>query len=727
MSMANLIKIASLTSGQIIAIDASGNARVLGPDEAPIEGELVLQSTQGQPVQVSITGENGSPNDITDDVAQVFAALEEGQDPTQLSEEFDTAAGGEQSSSGTILDTVSRVGDETIASTIFETAGLEGVGLSTTQSLTLLDQFRTLFTLPPLDTPPLSEDFNVALDSSGSAAILFDDPTGVNDHISDLEDDAANSQVEVVITRLPESGILLYDGAEVTEAMLTEFDANGNVVGELQTFNPTKFSYQNDDQSTGFILGVKNAPEGLDGDESSTSFLNWGEPTNDSNVRVLNFKDDQDNIVDQIFITTTGGDPTQYYADKNHIGYGLGVGGGGGIQEGETITIDMSQRPSEAIKLGLDGMGGWFEEGHNKETSVVIKVTLDDGTVIEHTETKTTSGNRYLFEEVTIEVPDSSPGAKIVSVEVSTDGPGNWELRYLETDTPDDSFDYRAVDSNDNVSDESTVTLEGGENIPPIAIDDPVDFCVAYGTFNNDVWEYSDGEIVASYDGVEKDISGNGLKRGVSGDENGGPANQIQYNREEGKSEQFTINLEKPASEFSFTVSNLYKDEGGNNNHEQGKWVAYLGETAVASGMFIANEGSNQGTYSFSNGVVFDRVVFEAVDFVDEPARGSDSSDYFLTGFKASGSGAYAANEGETLVIPIEELLANDYDPDSDNIRFTHVSEANNAEIWVENGMMVSRVLQHLIMKSLMIMVGLRKQRSILSLILLLNRLMSIQ
>ncbi|MBA5763238.1 cadherin-like domain-containing protein [Vibrio sp. 404] len=679
--------IASLVGGQIIAIDAAGNARILSPGEAPLQGEVILESTGDQPVQVSLVGEDGTPRNVTDDVAQVIASIEDDQDPTQLGEEFDTAAGEGQTSSGTVLDTLSRVGDETIASTQFETAGLEGIGFSTTQSLTLLDQFRTLFVSPPSDTPPLSEDFTVALDNQGSAAIQFDDPTGINDHISDIEDDAADSQVEVVITRLPASGTLLYEGVEVTEAMLTEFDASGNVIGDLQTFDPTKFSYQNDDQSTGFILGVKNAPEGLDGDESTSSFLNWGEPTDDSNVRVLNFKDDQGNIVDQIFITTTGGDPTQYYADKNHIGYGLGVGGGGGIQEGETITIDMSQRPSDSVTLGLDGMGGWFEEGHNKETSVVIKVTLDDGTVIEHTETKTTSGNRYLFEEVTIEVPESSEGALITSVEVSTDGPGNWELRYLETNTPDDSFDYRAVDSDNNVSDESTVTLEGGENTPPIAIDDPVDFCVAYGTFNNDVWDYSEGEIVASYDGVTKDISGDGLKRGVSGDENGGPANQIQYNREEGKSEQFTINLEKPASEFSFTVSNLYKNEGGSNNHEQGKWVAYLGETAVASGMFVANEGSNKGSYSFSSGVAFDRVVFEAVDFVDEPARGSDSSDYFLSGFKASGSGAYAANEGETLVIPIEELLTNDYDPDSDNIRFTHVSEANNAEIWVEDGL----------------------------------------
>ncbi|RJX64669.1 RTX toxin, partial [Vibrio sinensis] len=132
----------------------------------------------------------------------------------------------------------------------------------------------------------------------------------------------------------------------------------------------------------------------------------------------------------------------------------------------------------------------------------------------------------------------------------------------------------------------------------------------------------------------------------------------------------------------------LFKDEGGTDNHEQGKWVAYLDGNAVASGMFVANDGKHSGTYHFDendlNGVAFDSIVFEAVDFVDEPTKGNDSSDYFLSGFEASGTGAYAANQGDELKIPISELLGNDVDPDGDNIRFTHVSDANHgAEIRV--------------------------------------------
>ncbi|OLQ91011.1 hypothetical protein BIY22_19130 [Vibrio panuliri] len=691
MGLGTLAIVSKLAVGQAVVIDAEGNARIVNLSEPLNDGEVIIQSNPDESIQATLVNQDGDNIDITNDVAQVIEAIEQGQDPAELEEEFASEAGSEDSSSGTVLDSVSRDGSETIANTLFETEGLESIGLSTTQSLTLLEQFRALIlpsilTPPTPDTPPLAENFTVELDSFGRAAVQFNSEDASQDHISDLEDDASNTPLGVVITSLPQSGTLLYDGEPVTDEMLTEFDDQGNVVGDLQILDPELFSYQNDDQSTGFILGVKNAPDGRDGDESSTAFLNWGESTDDPNVRVLTFTDDENNIVDQITITTSGGAPTQYYADKNHIGYGLGVGGGDGINQGETINIDLSQRPAESVTLGLDGMGGWFEEGHPQETQVVIRVTLDDGSVIEQFVTKNTSGNTDLFREITVDVPESSEGAKITNVEVSTLGPGNWELRYLETNVPDDAFDYRAVDSSNNVSEERTVTLAAAENTPPVAIDDPMGFSVAYGTYNNDVWEFGDDEVVASYDGEQQQVSGDGIKRGVSGDENGGPANQIQYNREEGKSEQLTFNLEKPATQFSFTFSNLFLDEGGDGNHEQGKWVAYLGDTAVASEMFIANDGDNQGTYTFSGDVAFDRVVFEAVDFVNQPARGSDSSDYFLTGFTASGPGAYAANQGEVLQIPIEELLGNDFDPDSDQIRFTHVSEANNAQIWVEDG-----------------------------------------
>ncbi|MFA0415803.1 hypothetical protein AB4520_18810, partial [Vibrio renipiscarius] len=74
-----------------------------------------------------------------------------------------------------------------------------------------------------------------------------------------------NTPLGVVITSLPESGVLLYDGQALTDEDLTQFDDNGEVIGELKTFDPTLFTYENDDESTGFFLGVKEEPEGFEG------------------------------------------------------------------------------------------------------------------------------------------------------------------------------------------------------------------------------------------------------------------------------------------------------------------------------------------------------------------------------------------------------------------------------------------------------------------------------
>ncbi|MFA0415745.1 hypothetical protein AB4520_18465, partial [Vibrio renipiscarius] len=118
-------------------------------------------------------------------------------------------------------------------------------------------------------------------------------------------------------------------------------------------------------------------PEGFEGDESTTSFLNWGEPVDgDPTQRVLTFEGSDDVI--RITAESNNDQPlTQYFGDKNHIGYGLGVGNGDGIQANESIVIDMSERPADSVTLGLDGLGGWFYEAQQANpTSVLITVYL---------------------------------------------------------------------------------------------------------------------------------------------------------------------------------------------------------------------------------------------------------------------------------------------------------------------------------------------------------------
>ncbi|TFH89399.1 Ig-like domain-containing protein, partial [Vibrio ouci] len=537
------------------------------------------------------------------------------------------------------------------------------------------------------DNPPESEDFTASVASTGKTQIVFDHTDPDKDHISDDEDDAANKDVHVVITELPDHGTLYYNGVEITEDQL--YSGAGDT--QYDKFDPDLIEYEPDADSEGFVLGLHSSadekPLGEDDQSASREdFYNWGTEVN-STTRELDLGGN-----DKVIISSNGGALTQYRGDATakHVGHGIGIGAGQGINDGEVLSIDFATRPADSITLGLDGLGGYFEKGlgNSNESSVEITVYFEGGSKT-FTYQKGPSGNDDLFHELTIpsagfELPD---GTEITRVELTTDGPGNWELRYLETELSD-AFDYRAVDSDGNFSEESTVTI-ADQNADPVAVNDPEGFSVSLGSLNDaGSWQSDGASMSASYQGVAQDVTEVGIKRGVGGHENGGIEEQIQFNRDEGVSEQLEITLEKPATQFSFEVSNLFKGEGGSGNHEQGKWIAYLDGVVVASDTFIANTGKSTGSYTVDlNGKAFDSIVFESTDFVDVPARGSDSSDYFLTGFAASSpEGAYAVNQGGVLEVPLSELLANDSDPDNDSIRITYVYGEQHGEAYIKEG-----------------------------------------
>ncbi|MBE4574877.1 hypothetical protein BOO36_13745 [Vibrio navarrensis] len=148
---------------------------MLAPGQAPAPGEVVIDTLDESEVPtVRVATENGS-NDITDDVQQIFAALEDGQDPTQLGDEFATAAGETGGSSLVSAGTIFRDGSETLASTAFTTQGLQDLGLNQAQSLSLFDVYSSLSsdaaTISPAETLPL---LTVTLDvDSGSEADDF--------------------------------------------------------------------------------------------------------------------------------------------------------------------------------------------------------------------------------------------------------------------------------------------------------------------------------------------------------------------------------------------------------------------------------------------------------------------------------------------------------------------------------------------------------------------------
>ncbi|GAL35475.1 hypothetical protein JCM19240_322 [Vibrio maritimus] len=146
--------------------------------------------------------------------------------------------------------------------------------------------------------------------------------------------------------------------------------------------------------------------------------------------------------------------------------------------------------------MGLDGVGGYFSpeqpEGIESSVTITLKLQDDDGNTFDYpieSFQKTGTTNADLFHELSFDIStlpdiDEVSGVAdmvIVGAEFGTDGAGNWELRYLETGV-DDSFKYKAVDSDGGESEESVVTInDQRDNEAPDAVDDPVGYHLIQG------------------------------------------------------------------------------------------------------------------------------------------------------------------------------------------------------------------------------------------------------
>ncbi|SPM18523.1 Ig-like domain-containing protein [Vibrio cholerae] len=192
-----LLSLANLAANQLLVIDKNGNIAIINAGEAVPEGAIILDPNSNnlmpeqEPLPVAqLMDAEGNAQPITDDIEQILAALEEGADPTAL-DDIAPAAGGLQGSSITGSASIERDGAETIASTQFDTSGFEAIGLSRTQSLSLLN----LLQVP--NVPVLPEEPTVIL------VITVDAPDNTNDTtptITGTTDAPAGSTVTLVVT-----------------------------------------------------------------------------------------------------------------------------------------------------------------------------------------------------------------------------------------------------------------------------------------------------------------------------------------------------------------------------------------------------------------------------------------------------------------------------------------------------------------------------------------------
>ena len=187
--MASLLS-AIAENNNIIVIDINGNIKTITDYSELLPGEVVL--TKGDDpilsdvaIKAEIVDENGdiNPLNIDDEIAQIFGQLESGQDPTQLGDEFAPAAGQAQGSSAAPMTVIERDGTETIASTSFDTTGLEAQGLSETQSLAIFQQF--INDAPTVTLTNIVLDIDENTDTTNSIKIaditINDDEQGTNE------------------------------------------------------------------------------------------------------------------------------------------------------------------------------------------------------------------------------------------------------------------------------------------------------------------------------------------------------------------------------------------------------------------------------------------------------------------------------------------------------------------------------------------------------------------
>ncbi|WP_157618790.1 Ig-like domain-containing protein, partial [Vibrio sp. HI00D65] len=205
----------ALALGQRIVISIDGTIKVLEEGETLQAGDVVLESlneSNGPDVSVKRFSPEDGELELDQDIANIFEALEEGQDPAELGEEFSTAAGQNGSSPG-ISGTIKRDGEETIPDTEFVTEGLEALGISRTQSLSLLDAYRSISeSSTQSNTAPIFTDPNNVV-VGDTVSFTTDEDTPVSGRLNASDDD--NDALTFSLSQSPGNGsvVLNSDGS----------------------------------------------------------------------------------------------------------------------------------------------------------------------------------------------------------------------------------------------------------------------------------------------------------------------------------------------------------------------------------------------------------------------------------------------------------------------------------------------------------------------------------
>ncbi|PMM37509.1 Ig-like domain-containing protein [Vibrio lentus] len=306
MDMTTLNLGGALALGQRIVISVDGTIKVLEEGQPLQAGDVVLESQNGSnEPQISakrFSPEEGGEVELDQDIANIFAALEEGQDPTELGEEFATAAG-QNGSSLSASGTIERDGEETIPGTDFVTTGFEALGMSRTQSLSLFDAFRSFE--QPNNDPTFVDNNNSPIGDTVSFTTNEDTP--VNGTLSASDEDG--DSLSFTKSTDPSNGTVVVD-------------ENGD-----WTYTPN---------------------ENYNGDDSFT-------------VEVSDGQGGTDTITVNIGVTPINDVPT-LTADTGSVTEDTGVDGSGNLTDSGTLAAGTGGDAGEdkfTAETGLTGTGGY--------------------------------------------------------------------------------------------------------------------------------------------------------------------------------------------------------------------------------------------------------------------------------------------------------------------------------------------------------------------------------
>ncbi|MCF7487068.1 VCBS domain-containing protein [Vibrio sp. A2-1] len=476
------LNILGLASGSVV-LDAQGQVRRLSPGEQPAASDVIISfdtSEENVPsVSARFVDNQGQQNalDTDDAIAQVQRAIEEGFDPTELGDEFDTAAG-EEGSSLTNSGRIERTGAETQAATNFETDGFESQGLSETQSIALFDIIA--FALISGETNVIEFEQDEPIETGG--ALTSDDPdvTFIGKEVAgdnDLGTFVVNEDgTWTFVANSPYDE--LADGEQIQDTTTVQTSDGGEQVITVTIIGTDDAAVATDDSgSVTEDIDVDDITNQLvtsgqivitDVDSDTPTFSADGEfnlvgSTNDSQLGVLSIEPDG------AWTYVVNNDDVQYLDDDEFVTEVYTVTASDGTTSEVTIIINGADDPSDiTVGEGDSDIGEVTEdvdvdqESNNLTTSGTLTITdVDDNDVA-------------AFEPNGTFNPEGSTNDTALGMLTITDD-GEWtyvvdndDVQYLD----DDEFvtEVYTVTAIDGTTSEVTITINGADDPSEITV-----------------------------------------------------------------------------------------------------------------------------------------------------------------------------------------------------------------------------------------------------------------